>query len=480
MNDVLLHLFATMLLASTFLGLSVIASDLDLHGVERQITSDPYNHILTNANVWSHDGLWIYYDVRSDLDGSVFDGQRIERVHVASGNVEMVYEAQRAGCVGVVTASPVEDRIVFIHGPDDPSADWSYSACHRRGVIIDRSDTRNLINMDARDITPPFTAGALRGGSHVHTFSADGKWIAFTYEDHVLAVLDALDEREQADHEHNSRQIGVSVPAVSLPSRRVIVDERNPRNHDGSYFSVVVSSTVDHPAPGSDQICRACEDAWIGSAGYMRGDGTRQRRAIAFQGEVICQEGRHLNEVFILDLPDDLTRAGDGPLEGTSTTRPRPPLGVVQRRLTFTADRKYPGIQGPRHWLRSSPDGARIAFLMRDDVGVVQLWTVSPGAGQLTQLTRNLQDIASAFTWSPDGRWIAHVMGGSVCVTNTSTGETLRLTKAFADAEAPRPEACVFSPDGSQVAYVRPVANHGTTADRPTRNQIFVCTLNSR
>ncbi|MCA9158213.1 MAG: DUF3748 domain-containing protein, partial [Planctomycetales bacterium] len=233
MHDVLLQLFATMVLAATFLGLSACASDIELHGVERQITSDAYNHILTNVNVWSHDGKWIYYDVRSDPAGSVFDGIRIERIQVASGNVETVYESQRAACVGVVTASPVADRIVFIHGPADPSTDWSYSACHRRGVIIDDGASNTLINMDARDITPPFTAGALRGGSHVHTFSGDGKWIAFTYEDHVLATLDALDEQAQPSHERNSRQIGVSVPAVSFPSNHVIVDAGNQRNHNG-------------------------------------------------------------------------------------------------------------------------------------------------------------------------------------------------------------------------------------------------------
>jgi hypothetical protein len=51
---------------------------------------------------------------------------------------------------------------------------------------------------------------------------------------------------------------------------------------------------------------------------------------------------------------------------------PLSPKGCTQRRLTFTAQRKFPGIQGPRHWLRSSPDGSRIAFLMKDDAGVVQ------------------------------------------------------------------------------------------------------------
>ena len=57
---------------------------------------------------------------------------------------------------------------------------------------------------------------------------------------------------------------------------------------------------------------------------------------------------------------------------GRSRGRPsagRPRRGAPSSRLTFTSDRKYPGIQGPRHWLRSSPDGAHIAFLMKDDEG---------------------------------------------------------------------------------------------------------------
>ena len=83
------------------------------------------------------------------------------------------------------------------------------------------------------------------------------------------------------------------------------------------------------------------------------------------------------------------TVPGDGSLAGTERRMPFPPKGVVQRRLTFTADRPFPGIQGPRHWLRSSPDGRRIAFLMKDEDGLVQLWTVSPNGGAPAQVTRN-------------------------------------------------------------------------------------------
>ena len=94
---------------------------------------------------------------------------------------------------------------------------------------------------------------------------------------------------------------------------------------------------------------------------------------------------------------------------------------------------------------------------MRDDDGVVQLWTISPNGCEPAQLTCNRWDIASAFTWSPDGRRIAHLMDGSVCVTNIVDGQTIRLTDRTDDARSPRPEACVFSPNSKSIAYVRPV-----------------------
>ena len=168
-------------------------------------------------------------------------------------------------------------------------------------------------------------------------------------------------------------------------------------------------------------------------------------------------------------LPSQATH----PIEGTATTRPAPPRGTLQRRLTFTADRKYPGIQGVRHWLRSSPDGSRIAFLMRDDSGVVQIWTISPNGGQPCQLTANSFDIASVFSWSPTGDLVAYIADNSVFTTNAASGETLRRTDRTDDATAPRPEACVFSPDGSRIAYVRRV-----TAEGVAFNQIFIADFN--
>jgi len=252
---------------------------------------------------------------------------------------------------------------------------------------------------------------------------------------------------------------------------------------------VLVTRLSDAPRPGSDEIAKACEEAWVGAAGYRRADGSRQARALAFQGRVVTADGRWIDEVFVVDLPEDplnLLRPdvqpddqpdGGGPLAGTESTRPRPPAGVVQRRLTHTADRKHPGLQGPRHWLRSSPDGSRIAFLMRDDAGIVQVFTVSPAGGPPEQLSHDAVGVASGFTWTPDGRGIACVIDGSVCLVDAADGTVHRLTEAVRDATAPRPEACVVSPDGRRVAFVRAVPTPAP-AD-PPHTQLFVVDLPS-
>lgn len=434
----------------------------ELH-IEKQITNAPKNHILTNINAWSPDSRWLVYDTRSDPAGERFDGNTIEIVNVETGEVRKVYRSHNGAHCGVATFSPVEKRIVFIHGPENPTSDWQYGPYHRQGVMVGIDKPNMAIPLDARDLTPPFTSGALRGGSHVHVFDGAGKWVSYTYEDHTLAALDAA--TTGVPHEKNQRNVGVSIPGHS-----VTVSHDHPRNHDGTAFSVLVTRTVDNPRPGSDDISKAFEDAWIGTNGYVRSDGTRQQHALAFQGNVLTAKGETIAEVFVVDLPDDLTQPGDkGPLAGTATTRPAPPRGVVQRRLTFTASRKYPGLQGTRHWLRSSPDGSRIAFLMRDDDGHSQIWTISPNGGEPKQLTHNAFDVGSTFSWSPDGKQIAYVADNSVFVANSETGNSTRLTSHTESTRAPRPEACVFSPDGHHIAYVRRVPSK-----QGEFNQIFI------
>jgi hypothetical protein len=407
----------------------------------RQVTSAPHGHLLTNTAVWSPDSQWIVYDVRSDLTGAVFDGTRIERVNIATGEVEVLYESCHGACCGVPTYHPTQEQVVFILGPEHPTADWQYSFCHRQGVIVETDRPQVIHNLDARDLISPFTPGALRGGSHVHLFSPDGKYASFTYDDHIQNELG-----------RNQRNVG-----IALVGKVVKVPHTHPRNHDGTAFSVVITRTVGEPQPGSDEICKAYEDAWLGN------------RRIAFLGDILSEQGEIVTELFVVDLPEDVTVAGLEPMTGTATAPPAPPLGTTQRRLTHTTKRKYPGIQGPRHWPRSSPDGKQIAFLMRDDAGHVQLWTICPSGGEPRQITHHNFDIASVFNWHPDGVHLAAIADGSIMLINSDSGESRRLTKPAFGEFSPRGEACVVSPDGRQVAYVQPVHRDGATY-----NQIFI------
>lgn len=411
---------------------------------QQQLTFAPRGHQLTNINVWTPDSQWLAYDVRPN--GSTFSGLTIERVNCITREIEVIYRAQHGAHVGVVTVSPDEPaRYVFIHGPEHPDSHWHYDFHHRRGVIVTEPDRELAVTLDAMDISAPYTAGALRGGSHVHVFSPDGSRLSFTYNDHVLHERDpALD----------CRNVGVAVPlhGVNPP-------KQHPREYDGSHFCVLVTRTTPTPLAGSDQINRAYEEGWVGTQGYVKADGRRQRWALAFIGDTLSAQGEKVSEIYLVDLPEhdrDYARAGAQPLEGTETTLPAPPMGVSQRRITFTAERRFPGLAtSPRHWLRASPDGSAIACLMKDDSGIVQMWLVSPNGGEPRQLTFTEPGIQSAFSWHPQGHCLAFVSDNTVMLCDSTTGQLQRLTAR--SVVAPLADAVVFSPDGTQIAFMREI-----------------------
>ncbi|WP_312455038.1 DUF3748 domain-containing protein [Pseudescherichia sp.] len=396
----------------------------------KQITFAPRNHQLTNINTWTPDSQWLVFDVRPS--GASFTGKTIERVNVETGEVETIYAATQGARVGVVTVHPREEKYVFIHGPQNPDERWQYDFHHRQGMIVQNGRASNL---DALDITEPYTPGALRGGSHVHVFSPDGEKVSFTYNDHVLHERDpALD----------LRNVGVAAPYGPVTPAG-----NHPREYGGSHWCVLVSRTTPTPAPGSDEINRAYEEGWVGNS------------RLAFIGDTLARNGEKVPELFIVDLPADeqgWKQAGDAPLAGTPTTMPSPPAGVQQRRLTFTHQHRYPGLVNvPRHWVRSNPQGTEIAFLMRDDAGVVQLWLIAAAGGEPRQLTHNATDIQSAFNWHPSGAALGFVLENRLVLCDSATGAIVFLTDDN-PAHQPSADAVVFSPDGKTIAWMAPTA----------------------
>lgn len=395
----------------------------------KQVTFASRHHQLTNINAWTPDSRWLVFDVRPS--GASFTGETIERVNIHTGEVDVLYRAVQGAHVGVVTVHPHDEKYVFIHGPENPDADWQYDFHHRRGVIVKNGATTNL---DAMDITAPYTPGALRGGSHVHVFSPNGENVSFTYNDHVM-------------HEYNPasdlRNVGVAVPFGP-----VTVSMQHPREYSGSHWCVLVSKTTPSPQPGSDDINRAYEEGWVGN------------HQLAFIGDTLSLLGEKVPELFIVDLPQTAQgwkQPGEGPLAGTETTLPAPPAGITQRRLTFTHQRAYPGLVNvPRHWVRCNPQGTQIAVLMRDDRGIVQMWLVSPEGGEPQQLTHNDSDIQSAFNWHPSGNALGFVLKNRIALADATTGEVRFLTTDRGNP--PSADAVVFSPDGHAIAWMEETA----------------------
>jgi hypothetical protein len=378
---------------------------------ERQITTGPGGRILTNINVWSADSRWIVYDTRPDVAGSDFRGTDIGIIQVQTGETRRLYQSQHGASCGVATWHPTEPRVAFILGPEHPTPDWSYGPSHRQGVIIDVNEPGSIVPLDARDLTAPGTPGALRGGTHVHVWHPRGDWISFTYDD---ALVDS------------PRTIGVAIPGT------VTVPMTHPRNHAGTHQACLVTTA------GSHGLLRACEEGWIG-----------HRRALAFQGTIAHPHGGIFIELFVAELPDSL-----GPMLPTQREElPKPPAGIVCRRRTYTNQRRYPGLSGPRHWIRSSPCGEWLACLMADDRGIPQLWIVPTSEGTPRQCTDWPNGVATAFTWHPDGEHLAIGDSTMVYAVHAFTGR-------FRSLSAPvgvRPEAVVIAPDGQSVAFVRTV-----------------------
>jgi hypothetical protein len=359
---------------------------------------------------------------------------------------------------GAVSYSPVDNSVVFIHGLMSVTKENPYQQWRRTGVIINDAAPSVPVFMDARDITPPYTKGALRGGTHRHEWSGDGQWIGYTYNDAVLKALE-----DKTGEKHNLRTIGVS--KINIPVK--LEKDTEGENVSGEWFSALVVRVTPTPKAGSDEISHAAGDSWVGTNGYLKLDGARQI-ARAFIGKVKDKNGNEVDEVFIVDIPNDITVSGEfGPLEGTDTTFPMPSKGTVQRRLTFTADTPQAGCTGI---VRSSPDGSQLAFLAKDTQGIQQIFTISPNDGTPTQLTFHDKNVEGSVRWHPDGKRVCYVWEGSIAVCQTGSATFENRFQVLTKPTNPSPSNLVWSHDGAMLAFNRIVADEKTGKSK----QIFI------
>ncbi|GAB3169521.1 DUF3748 domain-containing protein [Telluribacter humicola] len=429
---------------------------------EIQVTHDlKYHHDLDNNDNFSPDDQWLVYDTRTS-QGGIAESATIEKVHIKTGDKKVLYHIPHnkpwGPGAGAVSYHPTRNAVVFIHGLQNATEQNPYQQWRRTGAMIDEEHGPSPVFIDARDVTPPFTPGALRGGTHRHEWSGDGQWIGFTYNDAIMKTIE-----DQTGNKVNLRTIGVS---KKLRPVQVTYDKAG-ENVPGIWYSVLVVRVVPNPKPGSDEISYAAGDSWIGTNGYVKADGTQQM-ARAFIGTVKDKDNNDINEVFVVDIPSQIDQPGEwGPLEGTSTGFPMPPKGAVQRRLTYTADTAHPGTIGI---VRSSPDGSRLAYLAKDSRGVKQIFLISPLAGTPIQLTEHESDVEGSVRWHPVGQSVTYVWDGSLMLCKIGGGPFTERSRRLTLPTTPAPLNPVWSHDGRTLAYNRDIKDSQTGA---STRQIF-------
>jgi Tol biopolymer transport system component len=461
---------------------------------EIQLTNGKHGHTLNATQIFSPDGKWLVFDTRND-DTHISRTGSICKLNIATKEIVELYKTKNQSIhgpgVGAAAWNPVNDSIIFIHGLLNCNEEKPYSFTRRFGAIISGNheagenaeigvpqSSHNGTAAEGRNIQEPLTKGALRGGTHAHTWSADGKWISFTYNDYLIECLEKTSSSERKD----LRTIGVMTMVENIhedheagENAEIEVRQQCPaENFRGSYFAVITAEVTENPKFGSDEIERAFDECWLGKNGYIKEDGSQQARAIAFQGNVRSPDGTLVTEVFIADIPNDITQSfADKPLEGTLNTRPNVPAGFTQRRVTFTTERKHPGLQGPRFRLRSSADGSQIYFLMKDDNDIVQIYSVNSAENTeniitnqpLKQITNFKYSVQSQFNLSPDDKYISVVSNKQIYLVRTQDGSTTSVGERYSEREAPI-NGIHWSPDGESLIYNRYVFIKETAAQR--------------
>lgn len=365
-----------------------------------QLTFGNYGHTLHHCQVFSPDNQWIVYDTRND-DTQIGTTTRIERVNVVTKEIEVLYEVVNPNefgpGVGAATYSPTEDKVIFIHGLDNATKDKPYGIARRSAVAIDVSFPNVPIHLDARNVIEPYTKGALRGGTHSHSWHPNGELISFTYNDEVLADQNLP----------NERAVGVMFP------QKVIVSSNNSKeNFSGEMFSVIISKLVERAKNGSDEIEKAFDECWLGN-----------KRELIFQGWVRDDDGNRKTEIFHALLPEDLTKSDNVILEGTKTQFPSVPKGVVIKRVTYTPK----GISTFRHWLRSDSTGEIIYFLMEDDNLCTNIFELNLNSYQIRQVTFHTSSIYSPINLSPDGQYLVYFCEDFLCYSSISDSSNIKV-----------------------------------------------------
>ncbi|MBI5283049.1 MAG: DUF3748 domain-containing protein [Candidatus Solibacter usitatus] len=399
---------------------------------EWQLTFSPISKLLDNNDSFSRDDRFLVYDTRETFGGGIGNGTMIMKVSISTGLENFVYApwpvligSQAAPGLGAASYSPVDDVVVFIHGPlvSETAKLGFYGGTNRRGGVARADGSGDVGYLDCRDVqSEPTPPGAHRGGSHRHEFSADGSRIGFTYDDALLTQY--------------GRNIGYMVSHEKAPC-------------GVSFYAALLAPVVPAAESKPGDLERAADDSWVGAKGLMR----------AFIGNVKEADGKVMGSLFVVDIPEnvDITTAGSG----TKTVYPSPPVGTRVRRLTTTP---AGGI------VRGSLDGTRIGYFANAADGSRQAFIINAqGSDQHqdpamrpVQVTTFEKGATGGLRWHPSGNSIAVISDGGVAAVCVKPGPLFGKTAWLTPrgAQIPAADALVWSHNGKLLAYNRRVPTY--------------------
>ncbi len=391
---------------------------------EKQITFEDKTHALDNNDNFSPDGNFLCYDTRGTVyNNNLANCKSIEKVEIETGNITVLWEPpsvtgeNAAPGVAAVSYHPIEDKVIFIHGPflDEVEERGYYDIRNRTGKVVSADGNGKLTNIDMRDVAidRPTTPGAQRGGTHRHEYSRDGSRIGFTYDDYL-----------QKDYD---RTIGY-----------MEANENSPEGYT-HYFTLLLKPAKKRESKAGE-IEKAYSDSWVDKNGNKR----------AFIGKVRAENGiDYETSLFVAEIPEnvDITTT----ISGDKDNYPTPPKGINIRRLTHS--KNDDGI------VRGSYNGKRIAYLSKDEFGIQQVFVIATDGSDRSedpekkpkQIT-NYKSDASNIRWHVTDDWVFSISNGNIFASYVGNdkdfGKVIPITNDDLDRGS-----LVVSPDGNSLAY---------------------------
>jgi Protein of unknown function (DUF3748) len=404
-----------------------------IQAILRQRTHGNYGHFLNHRQALSHCGRFLYYDTRN-ADPDIAQTTRIESLDLSDDALRVIYDSQSQSVygpgVGAVVCHPLRSTVLFIHGLTNCDENRRYSMTRRFGAWTSfdpENPIASIAALESRSLQPVLPWGTLGGGTHAHSFSSDGRWVSFTYNDALapesrsvgFAIVDDWESRCTADASAASTGFEEEFQGTGWAALALVPQ---------------------------DPIESAREECWVPS---LTGADAVPKIAWIARLKTGLVDHRIVDEIFLAQFPEHALRwpslsrgrfQSSSNSHGSAAWRLQAPEGIRVQRLTYTESAVHPGVQGPRHWLMASDCGRWIYTLMKDPLGVVRAVSVCVQTGRCEFISNNQESITHPPAIDGKTNRMSYLVGKRLTILDLQSGQESQVaweSQAFDELVGP-------------------------------------------